>query len=208
LDSDEALALQAQQGSHEAFNTLYARHRADLARHCARLLANTQEGEQAAQDTIVIAWTKVTNFRGDGSFQSWLRSIATDVCLKLLRTRKGKDLLQRQSLDHPATMHAVEAHQSASGLNDVVAEKVIARLDAQQLIRRIQETARTSKPRWDALDWDIFELHYVQGIVSRREVATRLEQDENKVKYRIYHRLEPVFRKVREAYEADCAKGQ
>ncbi len=134
---------------------------------------------------------------------SWLNAIATHVCLKLLRTKKGEDVAHRQSLDDPATLAGVEENQSTTGSKDRVAEVVEKRLLEQQIRHRVLEYAQNDKPRWDALELDIFELYYIQGVETKREVAERLGENENKVKYRIYRRIEPVLKRVRQEFEAE-----
>jgi len=203
LDSgdDQDLVLRAKQGDHAAFDALHAKHAKNLTRYCARLLHNNEESENAAQDAFTAAWSNLSSFQGGGLFESWLKSIATNVCLHLLRTKKGKDTLQRQSLDDPATLAGVERRQAETGTRDPVEEEVGTHLLAQQIIDRILTCVQTAKPRWDALDLDIFELYYVQGVETKREVAERLGENENKVKYRLYNRIEPVIAKVRKQYE-------
>jgi len=203
--ADEVLVSRALRGDPAAFDALHARHITSLSRYCGRLLRNEQEGEQAAQDSFVLAWRHLADFRGAGKFESWLKSIATGVCLKLWRTKSGKDTLQRQSLDAPDTLPGTDGEQGAIGAKDPVADEVETRILAQQIVRQVLECAATAKRPWDSLDMDIFQLHYVQGVESRREVAQRLGENESTVKYRVYNHIEPTFKAVRQVYEESTA---
>lgn len=200
MDSDEDLVSRAKRGDRAAFDALYKKHIGTITRYCARLLRNAHEGEDAAQKTFLLAWKNLAGFRCAAKFETWLKTIATNVCLKLLRTRKGQDPMHHQSMDDPATSAAAEEQPSEPGKEDPGADEVVSHLFAQQLVRRILECAQTARPRWDALDLNIFELHYIRGVESKREVAIRLGENEGKIKYRIRYHIEPVFKKVCDEY--------
>lgn len=201
-DEDKELVLRAKHGDRAAFDKLHAKYKLILTRYCRRLLCNNvQEGEQAAQDAFLLAWGSLTSFKCECRFASWLKEIATNVCRKRWRTKKGKDVLQSQSLDDPPTLAGIEGHRFATRENDQRADEAEMRILAQQIVQSVLECAENAKPSWDALDLDIFELHYVQGVESQRDVAQRLKVNENTVRYRIYRHIEPVLEKVRREYE-------
>jgi DNA-directed RNA polymerase specialized sigma24 family protein len=42
--------------------------------------------------TLLRAWSKLSSFKGRGALRSWLYSIATNVCLRLIERRPGRVL--------------------------------------------------------------------------------------------------------------------
>lgn len=62
-------------GDLAAFGELVRAHEASLRRYTRRLAAD--EGDDIAQDALLLAWQKMGDWRGDGSFAGWLRRIAT-----------------------------------------------------------------------------------------------------------------------------------
>jgi|WetSurMetagenome_2_1015567.scaffolds.fasta_scaffold220293_2 RNA polymerase sigma-70 factor, ECF subfamily len=50
------------------------------------------DAEELAGDTVVRAWQKISNYRGDAPFLSWLRSIARNVYVDYLRLRCREQL--------------------------------------------------------------------------------------------------------------------
>ncbi len=84
-------------------------HRTELAGYCYRMLGSAFEADDAVQETLVRAWRKRETFEGRSSLRSWLFSIATNVCLDLLRGR------QRRAL--PMDLNAPSAVDGVNGRN-------------------------------------------------------------------------------------------
>ena len=62
-------------------------HRVALTRHCARMLGSRAEAEDAVQETMLRAWRSRRQFEGRSLLGSWLRRIATNVCIDALNAR-------------------------------------------------------------------------------------------------------------------------
>lgn len=59
--------------------------RASLVRHCQRILGSAADAEDAVQETLMRAWRKLDGFECRTSVKAWLRRIATNVCLDMVR---------------------------------------------------------------------------------------------------------------------------
>ena len=86
----ELLVQQAQAGGKRAFEELVAPHRRELHVHCYRMLGSAEDAEDAVQETLLRAWTRVRTFAGTSTFRAWLYAVATNVCLDALRHRKRR----------------------------------------------------------------------------------------------------------------------
>ncbi|MGW4112713.1 sigma-70 family RNA polymerase sigma factor [Actinosynnema sp. NPDC004786] len=64
-------------------------HRVALTGYCYRMLGGPFEAEDAVQETFVRAW-RATFDPGRGSLRAWLHSIATNVCLDMLRSAQRR----------------------------------------------------------------------------------------------------------------------
>lgn len=54
------------------------------------MLGSGVEAEDATQETLLRAWRGLGSFKGSGSFEGWVRRIATNVCLDAVRSRRGR----------------------------------------------------------------------------------------------------------------------
>jgi RNA polymerase sigma factor (sigma-70 family) len=96
--SERALLEAARAGDEDAFRALIEPHRARVQAHCRRMLNSAQDAEDAFQETLLRAWRGLGSFRGRSTIGSWLYTIATNVCLRILETRKERPLELTSSL--------------------------------------------------------------------------------------------------------------
>jgi RNA polymerase sigma-70 factor, ECF subfamily len=82
----------ARRGDQDAFARLVAAHRPALQAHCYRMLGSVHDAEDALQETLLNAWRALPRFEGRSSLKSWLYTIATNACLKLIQRRPQRVL--------------------------------------------------------------------------------------------------------------------
>ena len=81
------LLAAARRGDETAFERLVDPHRRELHAHCYRMLASVHDAEDALQEALLGAWRGVGRFEGRSSLRTWLYTIATNACLRLLERR-------------------------------------------------------------------------------------------------------------------------
>jgi RNA polymerase sigma-70 factor (ECF subfamily) len=79
-DGDPDVALAAA-GDRRAFERLYHANANRVFSICARMVADRQRAEELTQDVFVRAWEKLSLFRGDSAFSTWLHRLAVNVVL-------------------------------------------------------------------------------------------------------------------------------
>jgi RNA polymerase sigma-70 factor (ECF subfamily) len=68
-----------------SFGPLTEPFRRDLLLHCYRFTGSVQDAEDLVQETLARAWRARSGYRGDAGLRTWLRRIATRVCLDAAR---------------------------------------------------------------------------------------------------------------------------
>jgi len=97
--SETQLIARAQQGEEGAFTALFEMHKRRVYSLCLRMTGNTAEAEDLAQEAFLQLFRKISTFRGESAFSTWLHRLAVNVVLMHLR-KKG---LQQISLDEVDT---------------------------------------------------------------------------------------------------------
>jgi RNA polymerase sigma-70 factor (ECF subfamily) len=89
-DESTELARRAQDGDVEAFESLYRAHAGHVRAICLRLCADGQRAEEAAQDAWVRAWERLSTWRGDAAFGTWLHRLTVNVVLESFRAERRR----------------------------------------------------------------------------------------------------------------------
>lgn len=64
---------------------------------CLRYSHNTQEAEDNLQDGFITIFKKIKTYKGDGSFEGWLKRIFVNQCLNNIR--KSKNIINNEISD-------------------------------------------------------------------------------------------------------------
>jgi len=158
--SSEATVLtQAQNGDHFAFAQLYSLHKRRIYSLCLRMVGNVAEAEDLTQEAFLQLHRKISTFRGDSAFSTWLHRLAINVVLMHLR-RKGLSLI---SLDEAMDPAPDEGPGRSFGAPDLTLAGSIDRLALQRAIDDLPAGYRL-----------IFVLHDIEGY-EHNEIAAMLD---------------------------------
>jgi RNA polymerase sigma-70 factor (ECF subfamily) len=88
-ETDESeLVARSKNGELEAFSCLVERYRNRIVNLAWQLLGNRDDAEDAAQETFLLAFERLSDFRGESQFSTWLYRIAINICKMKMRQRK------------------------------------------------------------------------------------------------------------------------
>jgi RNA polymerase sigma-70 factor, ECF subfamily len=85
---DSKLISDGLQGDRDAFEILFSRYRPILYRLAQRILRNHEESEDAVQNCSLAAFRRMSSFKYEGAFRSWLARILVNEAITILRKRK------------------------------------------------------------------------------------------------------------------------
>ncbi|MCR4405743.1 MAG: sigma-70 family RNA polymerase sigma factor [Anaerolineae bacterium] len=88
MEQEQVWIKQALGGNQEAFMRLVETYQTPIYNLAYRMLGNSQEAEDAAQETFIRAYTRLTTYDPTRKFISWLLSIASHYCIDRLRRRR------------------------------------------------------------------------------------------------------------------------
>jgi len=157
--SEADLLAQAQAGDHRAFAQLYSLHKKRIYSLCMRMVGNVAEAEDMTQETFLQLHRKITTFRGESAFATWLHRLAINIVLMQLR-KKGLSLI---SMDE-----AMEADPGGNpgrgfGARDL---SLVGSIDRMALERAVSDL-----PAGYRL---VFVLHDIEGY-EHHEIASMLD---------------------------------
>jgi len=146
----EAEAIRrAQRGDAAAFERIYQLHSRRVYSLCLRMVSNTAEAEDLTQEAFLQLFRKISSFRGESAFSTWLHRLAVNVVLMKLRKKR----MPESSLEE-----ATEPDEESGGprrdfgAHDLRLSGSVDRVNLQRAVDQLPPGYRA-----------IFVLHDVQG---------------------------------------------
>ena len=100
---ETACIRRAQQSDTRAFEELYRMHVDKVYGLCLRMTGNVSEAEDCVQEAFIQAWNKLSKFRGDSAFATWLHRIAVNAVLgRMRKSKREQDRIQAAAEISPA----------------------------------------------------------------------------------------------------------
>jgi RNA polymerase sigma-70 factor, ECF subfamily len=122
--SETELIARAKQGDVDAFCLLVSSHRRGMLILAIRFCGNPYDAEDLTQEVFLNAYRGIGRFRGDSSFQTWLRRIMVN---SFLNHRRRKDLAPYNGHEEVG-LPAIGSDRAA--FNNVMVQQVMQRLEA------------------------------------------------------------------------------
>jgi RNA polymerase sigma-70 factor (ECF subfamily) len=164
------LIKRAQEGDSDAFGALFEAHRSRVYSVCLRMTSNAAEAEDLTQDAFLQAFRKITRFRGDSAFSTWLHRIAVNTVLMHFR----KNSLFQVSLDEPNSDSDGAKVRREYGTRDRNLAGCVDRIALARAIKELPAGYRT-----------VFLLHEVEGY-EHQEIAEILSCSIGNSKSQLY----------------------
>ena len=85
--NETQLLKAARDGDEQAYAALVDAHRGPLYAHCYQMLGSVHDADDAVQEALLRAWRALDRFEARSSLRTWLYTIATNVCLRMIEQR-------------------------------------------------------------------------------------------------------------------------
>ncbi|MFA6110915.1 MAG: sigma-70 family RNA polymerase sigma factor [Candidatus Latescibacterota bacterium] len=121
------LVARCQRGDHLAFGELVRREQQRVCQLAYRILGNSSELDDVVQEVFMAVYRRLSTFRGEAHFSTWVTRIAVNVCRRTLRRRRFSRLLfgpdlEREDAGRPLPLTVLEREEEARALTGAVAD--------------------------------------------------------------------------------------
>jgi RNA polymerase sigma-70 factor (ECF subfamily) len=160
LPEQEAIRL-AQQGDEKGFERVYRLHSQRVYALCLRMMrGNAAEAEELTQESFLQLFRKISTFRGESAFSTWLHRLAFNIVLMRLR-RHSFQVLSLDEMLEPGEKTA-GLLQKHIGSRDQRLAGSADRMDLEWALKQLPRGYRA-----------VFILHDVQGYEHNEIAAIR-----------------------------------
>lgn len=188
--TDLELVNRSRDGDDSAYATIVRRYQRAVRATAARFLDSPDDVDDLAQDCFVQAYEQLHRFRGEGSFEGWLRRIAVRLCYDRLRVA-ARSRIVSNGLDEAELERVAAAVANPTDPADEV--------EMRDLTRRLLARLRPA-------DRMVLELQIVEGY-SVKEIAAMTGWGQILVRVRASRARERAARLV-EQMEANTPAGR
>jgi len=101
VNEEKVWLEQARQGDKAAFGKLIEAYQIPVYNLAYRMLNNSGEAEEAAQEAFIRAYTRLETYKPAHKFSTWMLSITSNYCIDIIRKRRALLL----SIDEPLPPH-------------------------------------------------------------------------------------------------------
>jgi RNA polymerase sigma-70 factor (ECF subfamily) len=149
---DSELVRRFLDGDAASFETLVRRHERRVYNVAYRILSREDDARDATQEAFMTALRKLSSFRGDAAFTTWIHRVTVNACYDILRRR------QREPVSDPR----VETDEKAGPFDH--AEDTAQAIDVQRALARVPEDFRVALILHDVQDLPYEDVAAVLGV--------------------------------------------
>ncbi len=182
---DQQLVERAQQGDKQAFGLLVSKYQRKLIRLLSRMIRDSAEVEDVAQEAFIKAYRALPSFRGDSAFYTWLYRIGINT---------AKNYLMSHGRRTPTTTDILS--EDAEGFEDA---ELLRDIDTPERLLLSKQIGETVNAAIDALPEELrtaIVLREIDGL-SYEEIATAMDCPIGTVRSRIFRAREAIAQRLR-----------
>ena len=153
---DFSLIREVQRGNHAAFERLIYAHDQGVLRLALRITGSQADAQDIYQETFLKAFKKLTSFRFECAFSTWIYRIATNVCLDHLRRKRTRKETCATEVSTDGTEYDL--------LNQVHDARPLSNPEQQVLGRELGTRISQALTKLTPRERIIFELKHYQGL--------------------------------------------
>ena len=196
-DSDLQLVERTNAGDQRAFELLVIKYQRRIERLIARMVRDTDQVQDIAQETFIRAYRALHQFRGEAQFYTWLYRIAVNTAKKALLDMKRNPVVSESALRSQSDEDET-SYLGQELTTDETPETVLA----------AQEIAQAVNDAMQALPEELRQavtLREIEGL-SYEEISAAMGCPIGTVRSRIFRAREAISARVKPMLENQAGK--
>ena len=157
MQTDNAIIAHIRAGDKEAYRQLMERYQQKVFQTCMGFVHNEDDAADLSQDIFIRAYEKLSSFKGEAQFSTWLYRMTTNMAINFIRKRKISSWFQR--IDEEKSNMEVRSGEFA--------DSNLLRTEQKKMLKQALEKLSKSQQK-------AFVLSHYQDL-SNQEVADVME---------------------------------
>ncbi|MCA1745706.1 MAG: RNA polymerase sigma factor [Bacteroidales bacterium] len=100
MQEDNAIIALIRAGDKEAYRQLVERYQQKVFQTCMGFVHNEADAADLSQDIFIRAYEKLSSFKGEAQFSTWLYRMSSNMAINFIRKRKLRSWFQRLDEGH------------------------------------------------------------------------------------------------------------
>jgi RNA polymerase sigma-70 factor, ECF subfamily len=187
-DPDALLVDRVKRGDMHAFEMLVVKYQRRIQRLVARMVRDTEQVEDIAQETFIRAYRALPQFRGESAFYTWLYRIAVNTAKKTLMDMKRDPVVTESALASRG-----DSNETSSLENE------LSTGETPEAVLASREVAQAVNAAIEALPEDLRQaivLREIEGL-AYEEIASVMNCPIGTVRSRIFRAREAIAQRLR-----------
>ena len=196
-DSDLQLVERTNAGDQRAFELLVIKYQRRIERLIARMVRDTDQVQDIAQETFIRAYRALHQFRGEAQFYTWLYRIAVNTAKKALLDMKRNPVVSESA------MHSQDEEDETYRLGHELTTD-----ETPETVLAAREIAQAVNAAMEALPEELRQavtLREIEGL-SYEEIASAMACPIGTVRSRIFRAREAISARVKPMLENQTGK--
>ncbi len=193
-DVDAELVARVQRGDKKAFDLLVLKYQRKILRLLARMIRDTSEIEDVAQEAFIKAYRALPQFRGESAFYTWLYRIAINTARNWLASSGRR----------PSAPNAIETEDGET-FNETDNLIDISTPEAEFASREIAEAVNAAIAELPEELRTAIVLREIEGM-SYEDIAQSMDCPIGTVRSRIFRAREAIASRLRPLLDTDAER--
>lgn len=160
--SEQELVRGCSEKSGKHYHLLFERYYGKMFNVCRRYAKNHEEARDMVQEGFIRVFKTILQFKGEGSFEGWMRRVMVTTCINYYHKHNRKDTVEY--IDN------IQLASAADETNGFEINEVEKHYDAERLLQMIQDLPTGYRM--------VFNLYAIEGY-SHLEIAGKLHITES-----------------------------